>query len=69
MEDQPDPVDNATNYLWQRRLFRHGDQDIVVAGLYPRARLETAQGLRAFIGGLPPHYIPVRGHSHLTTAA
>jgi hypothetical protein len=33
MEDQPDPIDRAIRYLWQRRLFRHGDQDIVVACL------------------------------------
>jgi hypothetical protein len=33
MEDPPDPVDKAIKNLWQCRLFRHGDQDIVVACL------------------------------------
>jgi hypothetical protein len=37
MEDQHDPIGRAIKNLWQRRVFRHSDKDIVVACLIREA--------------------------------
>jgi hypothetical protein len=31
MEHQPNTIDRAIKNLWQRRVFRHGERDIIVA--------------------------------------